>query len=189
MPRIRLSFTERRRRALALNLVQLDRLESRSTVTPIGATALGLGAIPALGSLGSGRRILGLSCPEQFASLDVGVYGHLTRRNLAVLAAECGGPAEASRLWREVLAECPGDREALAKVNGGNGDRLPRIEQEASRRQESPVGDPDRETELPPTNPEGVGSVRRLFSPCLGWLKKVGQAGKPDIRPQSGRKA
>ncbi|MGP0063972.1 MAG: hypothetical protein ACLQGP_10300 [Isosphaeraceae bacterium] len=52
MPRIRLSFTERRRRALALNLVHLDRLESRSTVTPGGATALGLGAFPALGSLG-----------------------------------------------------------------------------------------------------------------------------------------
>ena len=26
--------------------------------------------------------------------------------------------AETERLWREVLAECPGDREALAKLNG-----------------------------------------------------------------------
>jgi hypothetical protein len=52
MPRIHLSFTERRRRKLALKVDRLDRLESRSTVTPIGATALGLGAFPALGSIG-----------------------------------------------------------------------------------------------------------------------------------------
>ena len=64
----------------------------------------------------SWRRILGLRRPEQFASLDMGIYGHLTRRNLAVLAAERGDHAEASRHWRAVLAECPGDREALAKL-------------------------------------------------------------------------
>ena len=62
------------------------------------------------------RRILGLRRPEQFASLDMGIYGHLTRRNLAVLADERGDPAEAARLWRAVLADCPGDREALAKL-------------------------------------------------------------------------
>ncbi|HZW31353.1 MAG TPA: glycosyltransferase, partial [Isosphaeraceae bacterium] len=60
------------------------------------------------------RRILGLSRPEQFASLDMGIYGHLTRRNLAVLAAERGDRAAAARLWNEVLAECPGDHEALS---------------------------------------------------------------------------
>ena len=59
------------------------------------------------------RRILGLHRPEQFASLDMGIYGHLTRRNLAVLTQERGDHEEAARFWRAVLDECPGDREAL----------------------------------------------------------------------------
>ncbi len=62
------------------------------------------------------RRILGLSRPERFASVDMRIYGHLTRRNLAALAAERGDHAEEERLWREVLAECPGDREAFARL-------------------------------------------------------------------------
>ena len=64
------------------------------------------------------RRILGLKRPNQFCSVDQGIYGHLTRRNLAALAAERGDHAETERLWREVLAECPGDREATAKLRG-----------------------------------------------------------------------
>jgi glycosyltransferase involved in cell wall biosynthesis len=63
------------------------------------------------------RRILGLKRPDRFASVDMGIYGHLTRRNLAVLAAERGDAAEAARLWSEVLAECPGDREARAMLD------------------------------------------------------------------------
>jgi hypothetical protein len=43
--------------------------------------------------------------------------GHLTRHNHAALAAERGDHAEAERLWRDVLAECPGDRETLAILN------------------------------------------------------------------------
>ena len=62
------------------------------------------------------RRILTLRRPEQFCSVDQGIYGHLTRRNLAALAAERGDQAEAEQLWAEVLAECPGDREARAKL-------------------------------------------------------------------------
>jgi glycosyltransferase involved in cell wall biosynthesis len=62
------------------------------------------------------RRILELTRPERFASVDMGIYGHLTRRNLAVLAAERGDKQEEERLWRAVLAECPGDREALARL-------------------------------------------------------------------------
>ena len=46
----------------------------------------------------------------------MGIYGHLTRRNLAALAAERGDAEEEARLWSEVLAECPGDREALARL-------------------------------------------------------------------------
>ena len=60
------------------------------------------------------RRILTVRRPERFSSVDAGIYGHLTRRNLAVLAEERGDRAEAATLWAEVLAECPGDREALA---------------------------------------------------------------------------
>jgi hypothetical protein len=58
------------------------------------------------------RRILTLRRPERFCSVDQGIYGHLTFRNLAVLAAERGLQAEAASLWRRVLAECPGDQEA-----------------------------------------------------------------------------
>jgi glycosyltransferase involved in cell wall biosynthesis len=62
------------------------------------------------------RRILGLKRPEQFCSFNQGIYGHVTRRNLAEVAAERGDHAEAARLWGEVLAECPGDRQALANL-------------------------------------------------------------------------
>jgi tetratricopeptide (TPR) repeat protein len=64
----------------------------------------------------SWRRILTLRRPEKFASMDQGIYGHLTRRNLAALATERGDDGEARRLWRAVLAECPGDREALERI-------------------------------------------------------------------------
>ena len=48
MPRLILGFTAKRRRKLAMR-IELDRLEPRSTVTPVGATALGLGILPAAG--------------------------------------------------------------------------------------------------------------------------------------------
>lgn len=67
------------------------------------------------------RRILGLSRPERFASVDMGIYGHLTRRNLAALAAERGDREEETRLWAEVLAECPGDVEARSRLIGLRG--------------------------------------------------------------------
>jgi hypothetical protein len=55
---------------------------------------------------------------QQVCSFDQGIYGHLTLGNLAALAAERGDKAEAERLWRAVLAECPGNAEALAKLAG-----------------------------------------------------------------------
>jgi tetratricopeptide (TPR) repeat protein len=64
----------------------------------------------------SWRRILSLTRPDRFCSVDQGIYGHLTRRNLAVLASERGDHAEALRLWHAVLAECPGDRETLVAL-------------------------------------------------------------------------
>jgi tetratricopeptide (TPR) repeat protein len=62
------------------------------------------------------RRILTLQRPERFSSLDVGIYGHLTRRNLGALAEERGDRAGAIAQWRAVLAECPGDAEAASCV-------------------------------------------------------------------------
>jgi hypothetical protein len=59
---------------------------------------------------------LTLRRPDRFCSLDQGSYGHVTRRNLAVVSAERGDQAEAAQLWRAVLAECPGDREAFAML-------------------------------------------------------------------------
>jgi len=52
---------------------------------------------------------------DEFCSVDQGIYGHLTLRNLAVLAEERGDSAEAMRLWRMVLEACPGDAEAMAR--------------------------------------------------------------------------
>jgi tetratricopeptide (TPR) repeat protein len=62
------------------------------------------------------RLILKLKRPDQFCSFDQRIYGHVTRCNLAALAAERGDRAGAERLWQDVLAKCPGDREALAKL-------------------------------------------------------------------------
>ena len=54
------------------------------------------------------RKILTLSRPQKFASMDQGIYGHLTRRNLAALAKERGDLEEAGgsgvRCWRNALA-------------------------------------------------------------------------------------
>ncbi len=55
------------------------------------------------------RRILTLKRPDRFCSVDQGIYGHLTLRNLAVLAEERGDSDEARRLWKMVLEACPGD--------------------------------------------------------------------------------
>jgi tetratricopeptide (TPR) repeat protein len=61
------------------------------------------------------RRILTLKRPEQFCSVDQGIYGHFTLRNLAVLAEERGDRTEARRFWKMVLDACPGDVEALSR--------------------------------------------------------------------------
>jgi hypothetical protein len=59
------------------------------------------------------RRILTVRRPERFGSVDAGIFGHVTRRNLARLAEESGDQAEAARHWSTVLAERPGDAEAV----------------------------------------------------------------------------
>jgi tetratricopeptide (TPR) repeat protein len=62
------------------------------------------------------RRILTLERPNVLCSIDQGIHGHLTRRNLAALATERGDVGEAHKLSQEVLAECPGDKEARSKL-------------------------------------------------------------------------
>jgi glycosyltransferase involved in cell wall biosynthesis len=67
------------------------------------------------------RQILTLKRPDKFSSVDMGIYGQLTRRNLAVLAEERGDRTEAAQLWAGVLTECPGDLEATqshARLSG-----------------------------------------------------------------------
>jgi len=61
------------------------------------------------------RRILTLKRPDQFCSVDQGIYGRLTLRNLAVLVEERGDRGEAQRLWKMVRDVCPGDAEAMAR--------------------------------------------------------------------------
>ncbi len=56
-----------------------------------------------------------LKRPDQFCSVDQGIYGHLTLRNFAVLAEERGDRAEARGLWRMVLDACPGHAEAMSR--------------------------------------------------------------------------
>ena len=57
-----------------------------------------------------------LKRPDRFCSVDQGIYGHLTLRNLAVLAEERGDKVDARPLWRIVLDACPGDPEALSRA-------------------------------------------------------------------------
>jgi hypothetical protein len=62
------------------------------------------------------RRILTLRRPDQICSVDQGIYGHLTGRNLAGLAEERGDVAEAAMLWAKVAEQCPRDPEAMAML-------------------------------------------------------------------------
>ncbi len=52
MSSLRLSFTARRRRRLAFRS-ELERMESRSTVTPVGLAAFAFGAAPVAAQLGA----------------------------------------------------------------------------------------------------------------------------------------
>jgi len=68
------------------------------------------------GAEGCWRKILEDPHPHRtFSSMSPGITGHLTRRNLAALAEEDGRCAEAVRLWKEVLLECPNDAHALSE--------------------------------------------------------------------------
>ena len=62
------------------------------------------------------KRVLELGRPQTFYSVDAGIYGHLTRHNLALIAEERDDQAAADVHWRAILAECPGHEEALRRV-------------------------------------------------------------------------
>ena len=65
------------------------------------------------------RTILGLRRPEQFASVDMGIYGHLTRRNLAALAAERGDRRGGARLWWRRAGRMPRRPRGRGQAGGG----------------------------------------------------------------------
>src|SRR5258707_1142293 len=48
----RLSFSERRRRTLAMRVAEIERMEARSTVTPLSVAALAAGSVPVAAQLG-----------------------------------------------------------------------------------------------------------------------------------------
>jgi hypothetical protein len=106
MSRHRLSFTEKRRRKLAVKTAHLDRLETRNTITePISFTGLSLSALRGLAQMGivspdgGTGAALGLA---QAAERARGAQGHVRR----ILAAPP----------RDVLAIGPG---ALARRSVG----------------------------------------------------------------------
>ena len=74
------------------------------------------------GSADRGRGLLaarsGSAPARPVFSVDQGIYSHLTLRNMAVLAEDRGNQSAAVECWTRVLAECPGDAEASAMLNG-----------------------------------------------------------------------
>jgi len=61
-------------------------------------------------------RILSLGRPQKLSNIDPGIYGYITRGNLAIIAEERGDYALARTHWRAVLAERPGYPEALRRL-------------------------------------------------------------------------
>ena len=54
--------------------------------------------------------------PRAVCQRRQGIYGHLTRRNLAALAAERGEHAEAARLWARCSPNAPATARRTAKL-------------------------------------------------------------------------
>src|SRR5262245_47691073 len=114
MSRSRISFTERRRK-LALKVDHLDRLENRSTVTPISA-ALALGAYPAGGQVGGMQATDGSSTPAGSATVS-GMAGPEVSRAKSTDAAQLATPG-ADPIWIRIVPEGggPGSGGALPDV-------------------------------------------------------------------------
>ena len=69
------------------------------------------------------RLILTLTRPEQFRSVDPGIYGHLTRRNLAALAAERGDQAGARAIVGGRAGRVPGRSRGTGEAGAGGARR------------------------------------------------------------------
>ncbi len=69
--------------------------------------------------------LVGSKSVPRFSSIVAGISSHLPRRNLAVLAEEQGNRDRSEQLWRQVLEECPGDREATAQLQRLTESELP----------------------------------------------------------------
>jgi tetratricopeptide (TPR) repeat protein len=109
------------------------------------------------------RRILSLRRPERFSSVDQGIYGHLTRRNLAALSEEAGDRDGARRYWSEVQVECPGDAEArasLRRLAGNHDDTTARWLVAGSTREVVPV--------------RGTGDFDPYVTLASSWVVRLG---------------
>jgi len=62
------------------------------------------------------KQVLLLGRPQTFYSVDQGIYGHLTRHNLALIAEERGDYVEADMHWRAIVADSPNHAEALKRL-------------------------------------------------------------------------
>jgi glycosyltransferase involved in cell wall biosynthesis len=61
-------------------------------------------------------RILSLERPQKLYNVEPGIFGHMTRGNLALIAEERGDHDLAQAHWRAVLAECPDNAEAQRRL-------------------------------------------------------------------------
>lgn len=67
------------------------------------------------------HKILRTKFSNRFASVDIGIFGPLTLRNLAILAEEQGDATKARRLWQRVARLCPDDADVRAKLTDYQG--------------------------------------------------------------------
>ena len=117
------------------------------------------------------RRILTLSRPERFASVDPGIYGHLTRRNLAALAEDRGDWIEAKRLWTEVLVDCPGDREASG--SGGSARQVANGQSKRLLRSRSLVPGWWQDRDALRSHNAGPGDFDPYVPPAAAWVRAL----------------
>lgn len=61
-------------------------------------------------------KILSLGRPQKLYSVEPGIFGHMTRGNLALIAEERGDHELAKAHWQAVLAERPDDPNALRRL-------------------------------------------------------------------------
>jgi hypothetical protein len=78
------------------------------------------------------RRILTPKRPAQFCSVDQGIYGQFTLRNLGVLAEKRGNHTESRRLWRMVNGAFPGDPDAMSRVEAASWTQRTAVPQRSS---------------------------------------------------------